>query len=215
MSESQTPPPAADAIPADENKLIAERREKLKALRAQGGAFPNDFRPDAFAGDLQGEYADAEHWSAEALAAAPRAVRVAGRLLAKRVMGKASFAQPAGRHRRIQLYLRADLGDAYEAFKGWDIGDIVGVEGTLTRTRTGELSVAVGAHPSADEVAAAAAGQVAWAGRRRAALPPALRRSDRQPTRRGAPSSCVRARSASSGSGSRRRRGASWKSKRR
>ena len=145
MSEPQTPPPAADASPVDENKLIAERREKLKALRAQGVAFPNDFRPDAYAGDLQAEYADAERWSAETLAATPRTVRVAGRLLAKRVMGKASFARLQDGTGAIQLYLRADLGDAYEAFKGWDIGDIVGVEGTLTRTRTGELSIAVGA----------------------------------------------------------------------
>jgi lysyl-tRNA synthetase class 2 len=145
MSEPQTPPPVADAIPVDENKLIAERREKLKALRAQGVAFPNDFRPDACAGDLQAAFADAERWSAEALAATPRAVRVAGRLLAKRVMGKASFARLQDGTGAIQLYLRADLGDAYETFKGWDIGDIVGVDGTLTRTRTGELSVAVNA----------------------------------------------------------------------
>ena len=131
--------------PQDENKLIAERREKLKALRAQGIAYPNDFRPDAFAGDLQAEYADTGRWSAEALSTAPRAVRVAGRLLAKRVMGKASFARLQDGSGAIQLYLRADLGAAYEAFKGWDIGDIVGVEGTLTRTKTGELSVAVGA----------------------------------------------------------------------
>ena len=77
--------------PLDENKLIAERREKLRALRGQGIAFPNDFAPGAFAGDLQSEYADAERWTAEALTEANRRVRVAGRIMAKRIMGKASF----------------------------------------------------------------------------------------------------------------------------
>jgi lysyl-tRNA synthetase class 2 len=126
----------------DENKLIAERREKLRALRANGVAFPNDFRPDAFAGDLQREYDDAEKWSAEAIAAANRRVRVAGRIMAKRLMGKASFAQIQDTSGRMQLFLQqATLGDAYEAFKGWDVGDIVGAEGTLMRTKTGELSV--------------------------------------------------------------------------
>ena len=141
---SEATPPATDSAP-DENKLIAERREKLKALRAAGIAYPNDFQPDAFAGDLVTEYADAERWSAEALAACARRVRLGGRLLAKRVMGKASFARVQDGSGAIQLFLRAELGEAYAAFKGWDIGDIVGVEGTLTRTKTGELSVAVSA----------------------------------------------------------------------
>ncbi|WP_297900219.1 lysine--tRNA ligase [Metallibacterium sp.] len=135
----------ATAPPFDENKLIAERREKLKALRAAGIAYPNDFQPDVFAGDLAADYADAEHWTAEALAAGGHRVRLGGRLLAKRVMGKASFARLQDGTGAIQLFLRAELGDAYAAFKGWDIGDIVGVEGTLTRTKTGELSVAVSA----------------------------------------------------------------------
>ena len=142
MNDAIEPPPSG---PQDENRLIAERREKLKVLRAQGPAFPNDFRPDTFAGDLVAAYADVERWSAEALAAESRSVRVAGRLLAKRVMGKASFARLQDGSGAIQLYLRADLGETYEAFKGWDVGDIVGVEGTLTRTRTGELSIAVAA----------------------------------------------------------------------
>ncbi len=133
--------------PQDENKLIAERREKLKALRAQGIAYPNDFRPDAFAGDLQTEFENAERWNAEALVAGKRHLRVAGRLLAKRVMGKASFARLQDGTGIVQLYLRADQVPPaeYEAFKAWDVGDIVGAEGTLTRTKTGELSVAVGA----------------------------------------------------------------------
>ena len=126
----------------DENKLIAERREKLRGLRAGGVAFPNDFKPDTFAGDLQAEYADAERWNAEAISGANRRVRVAGRIMAKRIMGKASFAQIQDWSGRMQLFLQqATLGDAYDAFKGWDVGDIVGAEGTLMRTKTGELSV--------------------------------------------------------------------------
>jgi lysyl-tRNA synthetase class 2 len=147
-------PHSADPIAhADENRLITERRAKLAALRAVGIAYPNDFVPDAFAADLQHEYADKDRWGTEALEASGRRVRMAGRMLAKRVMGKASFAQlhdgsdawrgaPAGVLPRIQLFVQqAALGEAYEDFRGWDIGDILGVEGTLTRTRTGELSV--------------------------------------------------------------------------
>ncbi|MDG2526937.1 lysine--tRNA ligase [Stenotrophomonas sp. HITSZ_GD] len=135
----QTPAPQT---PADENSLIAERRGKLGALREKGIAYPNDFRREHYAGDLQAEFADAERWTAEALEAEPRTVRLAGRLMAKRVMGKASFAQIQDESERIQLFLQANaLGEAYDAFKGWDVGDIVGVEGQLTRTRTGELSV--------------------------------------------------------------------------
>ena len=138
MTQSQTPTPAAD-----ENTLIAERRAKLAALRDAGGvAFPNDFARADYAGDLQTEFADKNAWTAEALEALDRNVAVAGRLMAKRVMGKASFAQIQDMSGRIQLYLQGtDLGEAYEAFKGWDVGDIVAVQGGLTRTRTGELSV--------------------------------------------------------------------------
>ena len=135
----QTPTPQ---LPADENSLIAERRAKLGALRGQGIAYPNDFVRTHFAGDLQAEFADAETWTAEALEAADRSVKLAGRLMAKRVMGKASFAQIQDESGRVQLFLQGNvLGDAYTAFKGWDVGDIVAVEGGLTRTKTGELSV--------------------------------------------------------------------------
>src|SRR3546814_1911762 len=85
----QTPAPP----PVDENHLIAERRAKLAALREQGIAFPNDFRRADHAGDLQDSYADAERWTGEALEGEGRRVALAGRLLAKRVMGKAAFAQ--------------------------------------------------------------------------------------------------------------------------
>ena len=130
----------------DENHLIAERRGKLAALRTQGIAFPNDARRADFAGDLQADYADVEQWTAETLEATGRRVAIAGRLLAKRVMGKAAFATVQDMSGRIQLFLQATaLGEAYDAFKGWDIGDIVAVEGGVTRTRTGELSVKVDA----------------------------------------------------------------------
>ena len=84
---------AAPQPPVDENSLIAERRAKLNALRAQGIAYPNDFRREDFAGTLQADFIDADQWTAEALEAGERRVRMAGRLMAKRVMGKASFAQ--------------------------------------------------------------------------------------------------------------------------
>jgi lysyl-tRNA synthetase class 2 len=126
----------------DENRLIAERRAKLAALRGQGIAYPNDFRRIDHAGDLLAEYADAVAWPAETLEASARRVAIAGRVMAKRVMGKAAFAQLQDVSGRIQLFLQSNvLGEAYDAFKGWDVGDIVAAEGALTRTRTGELSV--------------------------------------------------------------------------
>ena len=127
----------------DENKLIAERRAKLAALRAQGPAFPNDFRRDALAGELHASFGER---SGEWLDANPTHVTVGGRLMFKRVMGKASFGKIADRTGQIQLYLQQEaLGAAYEAFKGWDVGDLVGASGVLFRTRTGELSVRVDA----------------------------------------------------------------------
>jgi lysyl-tRNA synthetase class 2 len=137
MTESTTPI-------ADENRLIAERRAKLHALRERGNAYPNDFHPDALAGRLQDEFADKERWTAEAIDAAARRVRVAGRMLAKRIMGKAAFTQIQDQSGRIQLFLQqSTLGDIYEAFKGFDVGDIVGAEGQVMRTKTGELSIKV------------------------------------------------------------------------
>ena len=137
MTDQPASPPELD-----ENALIAERRAKLGELRGQGIAFPNDFERRDYAGDLHGEFADAGAWPVERLEALDRRVAVAGRLMGKRVMGKASFAHVQDMSGRIQLYLQAtELGDAYAAFKGWDVGDIVAVEGGLTRTRTGELSI--------------------------------------------------------------------------
>ena len=128
----------------DENALIAERRGKLNLLRGQGIAYPNDFRRQEHAGDLQSEYADAEKWTGEALEATGRKVAIAGRMMAKRVMGKAAFAQIQDVTGRIQLFLQSStLGDTYDAFKTWDVGDIIAGQGTLMRTKTGELSVKV------------------------------------------------------------------------
>ncbi|MGC8521237.1 MAG: lysine--tRNA ligase [Steroidobacteraceae bacterium] len=126
----------------DENKLIAERRAKLAELRARGAAYPNDFRRDALAGQLQDAFGER---SGEWLEANPTHVTVGGRMLLKRVMGKASFANIADRTGQIQLFLqKGALGEElYEAFKGWDVGDIVGASGVLFRTKTGELSVRV------------------------------------------------------------------------
>jgi len=123
----------------DENHLIGERRAKLAKLRERGIAFPNDFRRNALAGDLLSAYGSK---SAEALDASPVRVSVAGRMRAKRVMGKASFAKLEDSTGAIQLFLQQSaLGEAYDEFKGWDVGDVVGAEGVLFRTKTNELSV--------------------------------------------------------------------------
>src|SRR6202161_3562073 len=123
----------------DENHLIAERRAKLAKLRERGIAFPNDFRRDALAADILTAYGEK---SAEALEAAPVQVKVAGRVRAKRGMGKASFAKLEDSSGAIQVFLQQQaLGEAYDEFKGWDVGDVIGAEGTLFRTKTGELSV--------------------------------------------------------------------------
>ncbi|MDQ2639314.1 MAG: lysine--tRNA ligase [Pseudomonadota bacterium] len=141
MSEQKNPPGGPQQEPPqDENKLIAERRAKLAALRGQGIAFPNDFRRTHHAGDLHQAHAGD---TTEQLEQQAIPVAVAGRMMAKRIMGKASFATIADPSGRIQLFLQmASLPEGvYEAFKGWDVGDTIGAEGVLFRTRTGELSV--------------------------------------------------------------------------
>ncbi|MGB6053705.1 MAG: lysine--tRNA ligase [Burkholderiaceae bacterium] len=131
----------------DDNAILAERRAKLAALRQDGVAFPNDFRPTHKAAALHEQYGAVE---AEQLAALEVPIAVAGRMMLKRIMGKASFAtvQDASGARadgRIQLFLTQELlGEAaYKAFKHYDLGDILGAEGTLFKTKTGELSVKV------------------------------------------------------------------------
>ena len=133
--------------PVDENTIIAERRSKLNAIREQGVAFPNDFRPEHKAADLHAQYDELDN---EALEANPVKVSIAGRMMLKRVMGKASFAtlQDASGLRadgRMQLYVTNDVtGEVpHAAFKHYDLGDILGAEGTLFKTKTGELSVKV------------------------------------------------------------------------
>ena len=139
MSE-KTENNASAPMPQDENHIIAERRAKLAEWRASGNAYPNDFSRENISGRIIELYNDK---SGEALEANPVEVRVAGRIMLKRVMGKASFITIADVGGRIQLYVARDkVGEEiYADFKRWDIGDIVGAVGTLFRTKTGELTV--------------------------------------------------------------------------
>jgi lysyl-tRNA synthetase class 2 len=121
----------------EENKLIEERREKLRALRAKGVAYPNDFRRKDLAGTLSGLHGEK---TKEALEKEKLPAAVAGRMVLKRVMGKASFATLQDGSGRIQAYITQDV-PGYEEFKHWDLGDIVGVEGHLFKTMKGELTV--------------------------------------------------------------------------
>ncbi len=134
--ENQTP------LPLDENQIMAERRAKLIELRKNGNAFPNTFRREHLAAELHHQYG--EH-SKEQLEAQPIRVAVAGRVVLKRIMGKASFATIQDMSGRIQLYVSDDHTGAavHVAFKHYDLGDIVGAQGTLFKTKTGELSVRV------------------------------------------------------------------------
>jgi len=142
---STAPNAAPNVAPNPENQLITERREKLQLLRAQGVAFPNDFKPRHHAADLHLKYGPVDNETLEPQAIA---VSVAGRLMLKRVMGKACFGTLqdgsfGDKHGRIQLYITQDAvgPEALAAFKHGDLGDILGCEGTLFRTKTGELSV--------------------------------------------------------------------------
>jgi lysyl-tRNA synthetase class 2 len=141
-NDNKKGPPDGPGLPPDENQIIAERRAKLAALRAQGGAFPNDFRRDSLAADLHAQH-DAK--SNEELEALHLTVTVAGRMMLKRVMGKACFATLQDMSGQIQLYVTLDAvgAGALDAFKHWDLGDIVGATGALFKTRTGELSIRV------------------------------------------------------------------------
>jgi lysyl-tRNA synthetase class 2 len=127
----------------DENQLIAERRAKLAEWRKTGRAYPNDFLRENTCGKLDEVYGEKPR---EELEAAPVQVKVAGRMMLKRVMGKASFATLQDLSGRIQIYVTNDGtgAQAHAEFKRWDIGDILGVVGTLFRTKTGELTVNCG-----------------------------------------------------------------------
>ncbi len=127
----------------EENEQIRQRRAKLARLREQGNPFPNDFRRDVLASALHAHY---DGKSADELERAAKRVCVAGRLMSRRVMGKASFAHVQDMSGRVQLHLQRGLlpeGVYDEQFKKWDIGDIVGASGVLFKTKTGELTVRV------------------------------------------------------------------------
>jgi lysyl-tRNA synthetase class 2 len=121
----------------EDNKLIEERREKLKGLRTKGQAFPNDFRRKDFAGALAAAHGGK---SKEELEKAHTPASVAGRMMLKRVMGKASFATVQDGTGKIQIYVSNEI-ENYEAFKHWDLGDVIGIEGHLFKTMKGELTV--------------------------------------------------------------------------
>jgi lysyl-tRNA synthetase class 2 len=133
--QTANPPPAPD-----ENHIIAERRAKLAEWRATGTAFPNDFRRENLAARLDEMYGEK---SREELEATPVQVRIAGRIMLKRVMGKVSFATLQDLSGRIQIFISNDKSgaDAHAEFKRWDVGDIIGVVGVMFRTKTDELTV--------------------------------------------------------------------------
>jgi lysyl-tRNA synthetase class 2 len=144
MSNNNTPA-TPESAPVDENQLIAERREKLNVMRERqaqglGIAFPNDFKPAHHASNLHALHGEK---TPEALVEEGQFAKVAGRMMLKRVMGKASFATLQDSTGRIQIYIvRDDVGEElYADFKHWDLGDIIACEGKLFKTRTGELSI--------------------------------------------------------------------------
>ena len=124
----------------EESRLIAERRRKLDAIREAGGAYPNDFRRNAIADELLETFTDHDD---DALKEENVVVSVAGRMMVKRVMGKASFIKLQDRSGQIQVRLERDrlAEGVYQGFKKWDVGDIVAAIGVLFRTKTGELTV--------------------------------------------------------------------------
>ena len=135
MSKERTPERTVD-----EQEQIAQRRAKLARLRERGNPFPADFRRDVVAGELHAEYGEKEP---DFFEQQPIRVKVAGRIMTRRIMGKASFMHLQDMSGRIQIYMQRDAlpEGVYQEFKSWDIGDIVGIEGVLFKTRTGELSV--------------------------------------------------------------------------
>ncbi|SUZ55062.1 uncharacterized protein METZ01_LOCUS7916, partial [marine metagenome] len=124
----------------EENDLIIERRKKLTAIREKGSAYPNDFRRNCLAEELHLNY---DKHDAETLKKEKIKVSVAGRMMAKRVMGKASFIKLQDRSAQIQIRLESNslVDGLYQDFKKWDVGDIVGATGSLFRTKTGELTI--------------------------------------------------------------------------
>ena len=143
--QEETSNPSESAVEEnklDVNKLVAQRREKLAAIREQRQAYPNDFHRDANADQIHGLYGKR---SGESLEEDEIRVTVAGRMMAKRIMGKTSFTHVQDGSGRIQLHIRRDVvgDDLYADYKTWDVGDIVGASGTLFRTKTDELTIRV------------------------------------------------------------------------
>ncbi|MDP5136512.1 lysine--tRNA ligase [Rheinheimera baltica] len=137
MSDQQQP---QDEI-QDVNKLIAERKQKLAALREDGFMFPNDFRRDSISSDVIAKY---DHLTKEELEAQKITVSLGGRIMTRRIMGKASFVTISDMGGKIQLYVARDSlaeGVYNDQFKKWDLGDIIGATGHLFKTQTGELTV--------------------------------------------------------------------------
>lgn len=142
LNKADAPVATAPEVVVDVNKLILERKSKLANIRAQGQAYPNDFRRDALSSDLFARFGDTDD---DVLETDRHSFSLAGRMLLKRVMGKASFATVQDMGGRIQLYISRDaIGEAaYTAFKQSDLGDILGARGYVFKTRTGELSLHV------------------------------------------------------------------------
>ncbi|HLF67036.1 MAG TPA: lysine--tRNA ligase, partial [Gammaproteobacteria bacterium] len=128
------------AAEQEQSEQLTIRRQKLEQLRQQGIAYPNDFKPNGLVGELVAQYGELNK---ESLEQADYQTKVAGRMMTRRLMGKASFVHMQDMSGRMQIYLREnDLPEGqYQQFKGWDLGDIIGVEGTVFKTKTGELTV--------------------------------------------------------------------------
>ncbi|MEL0030593.1 MAG: OB-fold nucleic acid binding domain-containing protein, partial [Betaproteobacteria bacterium] len=139
MSDTE---PKTDADVIDTNQIIEERRAKLTSLRETGNPFPNDFNREHLAQELHEKYGAL---TKEDLENQTETATVAGRIMLKRVMGKASFATIQDMSGQVQLYINNEgVGEEeHSRFKHWDLGDIVGASGTLFKTRTGELSIRV------------------------------------------------------------------------
>jgi len=125
----------------DTNELIAQRRQKLESLKEEGiNPYPNDFRPDTLSGEVMSRFGEIDK---DALVAVPDRFSLAGRIMSKRIMGKASFVHIMDRQGRLQVFVKRDLiGEAaYDQFKKYDIGDFIGVTGRVFKTNVGELSI--------------------------------------------------------------------------
>jgi lysyl-tRNA synthetase class 2 len=126
----------------DENEQIVQRKLKLNAMREQGNAYPNGFVRDALAQDIHSNYEAFDH---DALVQKNIRVTVAGRMMTRRVMGKAAFVHLQDMSGKIQLYIARDSlpEGVYDSFKHWDLGDILGASGIVFRTKTNELSIKI------------------------------------------------------------------------